>query len=179
MKMKLFFLFFLVVLLWSNNHALRCINNIGERIFEASELTEEKKSIDALDADEEYEACSIVYGVLYPQKIFIVTFGEDLGQLATNVNTDVFYKVILTMASNGNILDPASGRKSFSFRCNDRNACERQFWRDHIDWFIREESAALEAAFRSILMIENKEKGNIDLLTTNRKVLGCFKYPKN
>jgi len=52
MKMKLFFLFFLVVLLWSNNHALRCINNIGDRIFEASELTEEKKSIDALDADE-------------------------------------------------------------------------------------------------------------------------------
>jgi hypothetical protein len=178
MKMKLFFLFFLVVLLWSNNHALRCINNIGETIFEASKLTEIKKFIDGLDADEEYEVCSIVYGVQYPQQTFVVTFGEGLGISATNVNTDVFYHVTLTMALNGNIIDPAEGQKSFSFTCNNQNACERQFWRDHIDWFIQEESTGLEAAFRSILMIENKEKGNIDPLTTNRKVLGCFKYPK-
>ncbi len=171
MKMKLFFLLLLVVLLWSYNHALRCVNPYP-MFFDASELTEVKKSIDSLDTNEGYKACFIIFGVLYPGNIFSVFFTEDIGEVSGNVNTDVFFQVVLIMASNGNIVDPASGQKLFSFRCDDQDTCERQFWHDHIDWFIREESAALQTAFRSILTIENKEKGNIDIFTRNRKVSG-------
>ncbi len=165
--MKLLFLLFLFVRLWSNNNTLRCVGYQGEKPFKASQLTETKEFIDNLDTDEGYKACSIVYGVRYPQKTFLVDFGGDIGELAANVNTYVFYHVTLTMALNGNIIDPAEGQKSFSFTCNNQNACERQFWRDHIDWFIEEESTTLEAVFRSILITENKEKGKIDIFTTN------------
>jgi len=154
------------------------VNDTNPVEFEASYLTEIKKSIDTLDTDEGYEACSIVFGVQYPENTFIVFFGEDIGEVSGNVNMDVFYQVTLTMASNGNIVDPASGQKLFIFMCNNEDACDRKFWHDHIDWFIREESTGLEAAFRSILTTENKEKGNIDIFTRNRKVSGCVKYSK-
>jgi hypothetical protein len=91
---------------------------------------------------------------------------------------DVIYQITLILASNENITDPASVHKSVSFKCDDQDACERKFWRDHIDWLIREESTALEKAFRSILYIENREKGKMDIFVTNRKVLRWLKCPK-
>jgi hypothetical protein len=163
--MKLFFLLLFVVLLWSNNNALQCIDYTGERLFEVSDLTEVKEFIDKLDTSEGYEVCSIVYGILYPRKTFIVAFGEGIGDFQNYVNMDVFFKILLFITSNGTIVDPASGQKLFLFTCNDQDACERQFWRDHIDWFIREESTIFERAFRLILITENKEKGKIDTHT--------------
>ncbi len=168
--MKLFFFLFLILLLWSNNNALRCVNDGDQRGFKGSDLFGVKENIDNLDTAEGYNVCSVAYGVHYPQKIFVVGFNLDSMSSPGNVNMDVMYQMRLTMASNGSIVDPASGGKLLLFKCDDEDACERQFWRDHIDWFIREESTILETAFRSILMTEIKEKGKIDIFTINRKV---------
>ncbi len=139
-------------------------------VFEASGLSGVKQNITNLDTPEGYKACSVAYGVLYPQKIFVVAFNLDGLNIPGNGNMDVAYIMALTMASNGTIVDPASGQKLFVFNCDDEDACDRQFWHDHIDWFIREESNILETAFRSILMTEIKEKGKIDIFIINRKV---------
>jgi hypothetical protein len=169
--MKLFFLLFLVGLLWSNNNALHCVYTTNQIRFIASQLTEVKNLINNLDTIERYQACSIEYGIVYPEKIFTVNFNIIMDAFVdVKVNTDVLHRMALTMASDGNIVDPASGEKLFSFTCDDQDACERQFWCDHIDWFIEEESNILEAAFRLILGTENQEKGKIDTFTTNRKV---------
>lgn len=167
MKMKLFFLLFLVILLWSNINALQCVNRKNPVRFDASELTEAKEFIGSLDTAEGYKACTVIFGVIYPQKMFVLVFNDGITGPS---NMDVVYEMNLTMALNESIEDPASGYKVFTFMCDDENSCERQFWHDHIDWFIKEESNVLEAALRSILITELNQTGKIDTFTTNRKV---------
>jgi hypothetical protein len=168
--MELFFSLFLVVLLWSNNNALRCVNHTDETHFKASQLIKVKEFIDNLNTVPGYEACSILFGIEYPENIFVVLFGVDMEELSDYPNRYIFSQFELTLSSNGTIIDPASGQKLFFFTCDDQDACERQFWRDHIDWFVRQESTTLEAALRSILITKNQQKGKIDLLTINREI---------
>jgi hypothetical protein len=170
--MKVFFLLLVVGLLWGNNNALRCVNNRDPIPFNASNLTEVKELINNLDTAEGYQVCSIQYVVWYPQKEFAVLFDVNIDQFPGTINKDVLLDVKLKMASNGSVIDPASGQKFLVFTCNDEDACERQLWHNHIDLFVEEKSATLEEGFRSVLITENQEKGKIDLLTINRKILG-------
>ncbi len=164
------FVLFLLLLLWSKNYALQCVNYSESIGFEARLLSMIKEHVDSLETTEEHNVCSMAFGMQYPENHFTVGFNLQHVQIPGNINTDVSYQTKLTLAANGNILSAASGYKLFFFRCNDKDSCDRQFWHDHIDWYIREESPILETLFRSILLDQYQEKGKRHLLTKNRKV---------
>jgi hypothetical protein len=169
--MKLFFFALIFVLLCNSNNALRCVNETDEKPFEASQLLQVKNIVDNLTTSEGYEVCSILFGVMYPDNTFVVQFGIDTGELSVYTNRYVFYQMELIMSSGRRIIDPASGLKSFVFTCDDQDDCERQFWRDHIDWFVRDETTALEAALRPILITKIQNQGKIAFSIRNREIL--------
>jgi hypothetical protein len=157
--MKKIFILLLLLLLWRNNCALQCVSHSESIDFGASTLSRKKGYVDSLETTEEHNVCSMAFGMQYPQNQFIVTFNTPHVQIPGQINMDVSYKTKLILAENGNILNAASGYKLFYFTCNDKDSCDRQFWHDHIDWYVREESIILETRFRSILLDQYQEQG--------------------
>jgi hypothetical protein len=162
--MNLFFLLVVIVLLSSNSNALQCVNHRDPMIFTALNVTKAIEFVDTLQTTEEYEVCYIVYQVLYPGNDFAVSFGMDISKVRGDVNMDVYFEIELLMASGVNVINPAQGSKTFYFKCNDEDACERHFWRNHIEAFVEQDSTPLKEAFRSALITEMQEKGKIYLI---------------
>jgi hypothetical protein len=162
--MKLVILLLLIVLLWSNSNALQCVNHKTPIIFTALNVTKAIEFVDTLPTTEEYEVCYIVYQVLYPEMDFVVSFGVDISRVPGDVNMDVYLEMELLMALGVNVINPAQGSKVFCFKCNDGDACERHFWRNHIEAFVKEDSTLLKEAFRLALITQLQEKGKIYLI---------------
>ena len=160
--MKLVFFLFLFIYLCRENDALRCVNYGGQVTFTADWLDEAKQFVDNLNTTGEKKVCVARYLVTYPEKIFTVLFGEDFSNLAFHANTDVYFDIVLTMAANGSAIDPGLGRKQFIFKCDDGDACERRFWRHHINFFVEENSTIFETAFRSVLINGIQQQGKTD-----------------
>lgn len=122
---------------------------------------EAKKNISMLQADIHLERCSILLSVLNPLSYFKINFMKSLDKAVTNVNTDILIHTSVTLILDNSTINSISAMKTLSFTCNDNDACERQFFLDHIDWLMKEEHTILEAKLRSILIVEGENDGKI------------------
>jgi hypothetical protein len=162
--MRLFFLLLLVVLLRSNSNALQCIKPIAPIIFTAVNVTNAIEFVDQLETIEEDGVCRVSYKFSYSENYFMVIFGIDYSQIHGDVNMDVYLDMKYYMASGTDVYYPGTGYKKLYFKCNDEDACERHFWRNHFESFVKEDSIILKEAFHSTLITEIQEKGKIHLI---------------
>jgi hypothetical protein len=159
--MNLFFLLVVIVLLSSNSNALQCVNEKTLVIFTAVNVSKAIEFVDTLPTTEEYEVCYIVYQVNYSENNFMVYLGASIRQVAADINMGVYLDMKISMASGIDVINPVAGHKKFYFKCNDEDACERHFWRNHMQFLVKEDSTMLKEAFRSALITKIQEKGKI------------------
>ena len=157
--MTFFFSLLLVVFLWCKSNSLRCVNHTDQIIYSALYVREAKAFVDKLETTEGHKACYVSYDVIYSEKTFMVFFGEDLSHVPGDINVSVYFQMELLMAIDSHVFDPALGHKIYFFKCNDTDACERHFWRNHVDYFVTENTTNLENIFRSALITKIQEKG--------------------